>query len=624
MTLPTAYQEYIHRSRYARYLPEFKRRETWEETVNRYVENVLGGLSKSDSRELQIAIRDLQVMPSMRALMTAGPAMERDNVAAYNCAYVAVDNIKVFDEILYILMCGTGVGFSVERQYISKLPEVAEELYESNTTIVVKDSKIGWASAFRQLIALLYSGQIPSWDTSRLRPAGAVLQTFGGRSSGPGPLEALFIYTTNVFKTAVGRKLTSIEVHDLICKVAEVVVCGGVRRSALLSLSNLTDDRMRHAKDGQFWISNPQRALANNSVCYTEKPDLGIFLREWTNLYDSKSGERGIFARYACNNKLPARRVALGYEYGYGTNPCSEIILRSKQFCNLSEVIVRPEDTLESLKEKVRLATIIGTCQATFTNFRYLSAQWKKNTEEERLLGVSLTGIMDHHVMSGGDGEAKLISWLEELKQEAIKTNEIYSKHLGIPKSAAITCVKPSGTVSQLVNSSSGIHARHAPYYIRRIRADKKDPLCTALIDAGVPYETDINNPLAWVFSFPTKAHGNYKESGDALAQLNLWSIYDKHWCEHKPSCTINVKENEWLDVAAWVYREFDTLSGISFFPKDDHIYQQAPYETINKERYEQMLSNFPTVIDFNIPENEDSTIASQELACTGGQCEII
>src|SRR3990167_4573794 len=570
--------------------------------------------------EIKQSILNLKLSPSMRALMTAGPALDRDNVAGYNCAYVAVDNVRVFDEILYILMCGTGVGFSVERQYINKLPEIAEEFHECDTTIKVKDSKIGWASAFRQLLALLYMGSVPYWDTSSLRPAGAVLKTFGGRSSGPEPLRSLFTFTTNMFRNASGRKLTSLEVHDLICKVAEVVVCGGVRRSALLSLSNLTDERMRHSKDGQFWLSNPQRALANNSVCYTEKPDVGTFLREWTALYESKAGERGIFARYACDNQLPERRKTKDH-YEFGTNPCSEIVLRSRQFCNLTEVVARPKDTLENLQRKVTLATILGTVQSTYTDFRYLSKQWKTNTEEERLLGVSITGIMDHPVLSGSKGEEKLKERLGVLKQEAIKTNETYATKLGILPSKAITCIKPSGTVSQLVDSSSGIHARHALFYIRRVRADTKDPLCQALIKSKVPYEIDSNNPNAYVFSFPIKSPLDSGIQETSIDQLNLWSIYNKYWCEHKPSCTINVGESEWITVAGWVYDNFDSISGISFFPKDNHVYAQAPYEAISKELYEEMMSKFPKEIDFNVSEEEDGTTASQELACTGAQC---
>lgn len=629
--LPSVYSQYIHRSRYARYLPEAKRRETWGETVSRYTDNVLlqdvdpSGLVQEDIRQ---GILNLEIMPSMRALMTAGEALDRDNVAGYNCAYVAVDNPRVFDEILYILMCGTGVGFSVERQYISQLPEVAEEFHDVDVVINVPDSKIGWAANLRQLISLLYSGQVPTWNLDKLRPSGAPLKTFGGRSSGPEPLDNLFKFTVGLFKGAAGRKLTSIEAHDLVCKIAEVVVCGGVRRSALLSLSNLTDERMRTAKSGQFWNTDPQRTMANNSVCYTEKPDLGIFLKEWINLYESKSGERGIFARYAAQKCVPDRRDGT---FDFGTNPCSEIILRSKQFCNLTEVVIRPNDTLEGLKRKVRLATIMGTCQATFTDFRYLSKQWKKNTEEERLLGVSLTGIMDHPVLSQPTEECA--RWLTEMKEEAIKTNEAYANKLGINPATAITCVKPSGTVSQLVGSSSGIHDRFAPFYIRRVRADKKDPLCQALVDAGVPHETDNINPSAWVFEFPVgldtnegvrERYNNGRVERSAMDQLRLWRHYNDYWCEHKPSCTIFVKDHEWLEVATWVYDNFDSLSGISFFPYDGHVYSQAPYERITAEAYAERLAVFPNSIDFDsIEEVRDETTASQELACVGGQCEL-
>jgi ribonucleoside-diphosphate reductase alpha chain len=574
------------------------------------------------TEDVRQAILNLEVMPSMRALMTAGPALERDNVAGYNCAYVACDDARVFDEILYILMCGTGVGFSVERKYIEQLPEVAESLHEANTVISVPDSKIGWASSFRQLISLLYMGQIPKWDLSKVRPAGAVLRTFGGRSSGPAPLDALFKYTIKLFQNAAGRKLHSIEAHDLICKIAEVVVCGGVRRSALLSLSNLTDDRMRHAKDGQFWISNAQRALANNSVCYSEKPDLGSFLSEWSALYQSKSGERGIFSRYAMKNKIPERREL----QDFGTNPCSEIILRSKQFCNLTEVVIRPTDGLQDLERKVEIATILGTIQATFTNFRYLSSKWKKNTEEERLLGVSLTGICDNPTTRNPSDTLK--TWLNKLRTKCVEVNKEYANHLGIPVSAAITCVKPSGTVSQLVSCSSGIHEPFASYYVRRVRADQKDPLCQALTKAGVPYEVDINNPGAFVFSFYIDASERtpkHYKAHNAIEQLERWRFYDKYWCEHKPSCTIMVEEHEWLDVAAWVYKNFDDISGISFFPKDNHVYQQAPYEAISKEQIAELQKkvNFDS-IDFNIGEESDVTTSSQELACVGNQCEII
>lgn len=617
------YEDYIHRSRYARYIPLERRRETWSETVTRYTDYIHGSTNDTISREqvdtLRQAILTKEVMPSMRALMTAGPALDRDNVAGYNCAYVAVDNPRVFDEAMYILMCGTGVGFSVERDYIRKLPEVAEEFHEVDTTIIVPDSKIGWASSFRQLISLLYAGEIPKYDLSRLRPAGAPLKTFGGRSSGPEPLDTLFRWTIELFKGAAGRKLTSIECHDLMCMVASVVVCGGVRRSALISLSNLSDERMRKAKNGNFYETESQRRFANNSVAYTIKPDVGTFIHEWLSLYESKSGERGIFNRQAASLSVPSRRDR---EFEFGTNPCSEIILRSKQFCNLTEVIIRPEDTLNDLKTKVQYATILGTIQSTFTTFRYLSSGWTRNTNEERLLGVSLTGIYDHKVM-GDYKHPKLKSWLTQLKEEAIKTNEEWADKLGIPRSTAITCVKPSGTVSQLCSVSSGIHPRHAPYYIRRVRADVTDPLNAALIEAGVPYELSGKE---YVYAFPMAAPKDAVCIADvtAIEQLELWKVYNEYYCEHKPSVSIYVRENEWLEVANWVWNNFDLLSGISFFPHDDHIHPLAPYTTITEEEYTRLSADMPSEIDFDsIIEDHDTTIASQELACTGGACEL-
>ena len=618
-----SYQQYIHRSRYARHVPSENRRETWDETVDRFIDNVLAReerLPAADVKHIGESIKKLEVMPSMRALMTAGPALDRDNVAGFNCAFTPIDKPKRFDEMLYILMCGTGVGFSVERKYIEKLPEVAESMHDVDVVIKVRDSKDGWASAYRQLIALLYSGQVPTWDLSKIRPAGTPLKTFGGRASGPEPLNGLFMFTMNIFKRASGRRLTSLEVHDLCCKVADVVVCGGVRRSALLSLSNVTDERMRTAKEGAFWDQDPQRAMANNSVCYTEKPDLGIFLREWVSLYNSKAGERGIFSRYSCIKQLPERRDP---NYDFGTNPCSEIVLRPQQFCNLTEVVIRAGDGLPKLKRKVRLATILGTVQSMLTNFRYLSSEWQANTEEERLLGVSLTGIMDHPILSEPTEQSR--KWLEAMREEAIKVNQAYSALFDIPVSTAITCVKPSGTVSQLVNSSSGIHQRYSDYYIRRVRGDIKDPLCKALIDGGVPYEVSVSNPTDYVFSFPIASPKveDPRRTLTAVEQLNLWKHYDQHWCEHKPSCTIYVKENEWLDVAAWVYSNFDDISGISFFPKDDHAYQQPPYEVITEAQYNFLVANGPKDLDLNIHENHDTTTSSQELACTGGACEI-
>ena len=633
--LPTSYQEFIHLSRYSRWLPEEGRRETWNETVTRYfdfftdhLKDMTGYKLDNDLRnDLEIAVLEQRVMPSMRCLMTAGEALKRENIAGYNCSYVAVNRIQAFDEILYILMNGTGVGFSVERQFVSELPMVAEEFHETDTVIVVADSKLGWAKAYKELVGLLYIGQIPRWDLSKVRPAGAPLKTFGGRASGPAPLENLFNFTVNVFKGANGRKLSSLECHDIVCKIAEVVVVGGVRRSALISLSNLSDDRMRHAKSGQWWEQNGQRALANNSACYTEKPDMGIFMEEWTALYNSKSGERGIFNRASANKMAEknGRRTIEGYQFG--TNPCSEIILRDREFCNLSEVVVRSTDTRQSLLEKVRLATILGTFQSTLTNFKYVSAAWKKNCMEERLLGVSLTGIMDSRMTNGK--ERHLEELLDTLREEAVAVNKEFSEKLGIPQSAAITCVKPSGTVSQLVDAASGIHARHNPYYIRTVRGDKKDPLTKMMTDVGFPVEDDIMNPQnTAVFSFPMKVGSGavFRTDMTAVEQLELWLTYQKHWCEHKPSVTISVKEDEWMQVGAWVYENFDYMSGVSFLPFSEHTYQQAPYQDTNKEGYEFLLKQMPKKVDWSKLaeyESQDMTLGSQELACAAGNCEI-
>jgi ribonucleoside-diphosphate reductase alpha chain len=560
--------------------------------------------------------------------MTAGEALKRENMAGYNCSYVAVDQINAFDQILYILMNGTGVGFSVERQFVAELPRVAEEFYLSDTVITVADSKMGWAKAFKELMGMLYIGQIPRWDVSKIRPAGAPLKTFGGRASGPAPLENLFNFVTNILKGAVGRKLTSLECHDIVCKIAEVVVVGGVRRSALISLSNLSDDRMRHAKAGQWWQDNPQRALANNSAAYTEKPDMGIFMDEWKALYDSKSGERGIFNRESANHmsELNGRREVEGHQFG--TNPCSEIILRSRETCNLSEVVVRPEDTKESLLEKVRIATILGTLQSTLTNFKYVSAAWKKNCSEERLLGVSLTGIMDNSLTNGKTKGIENL--LEDLKTHAVKVNKEWASKLGINQSVAITCVKPSGTVSQLVDAASGIHARHNPFYIRTVRGDKKDPLTKMMTDMGFPVEDDVMNPAnTAVFSFPMKVDKGavFRTDMSAIEQLELWLTYQKHWCEHKPSVTISVKEDEWMEVGSWVYKNFDWMSGVSFLPFSEHTYQQAPYQDTNKEGYEFLLDQMPKEIDWSKLseyESQDMTVGAQELACVSGACEIV
>jgi len=628
----TPYSTFIAKSRYSRFIPEQNRREHWDESVDRYFAFMFDHLDKNykwspnnDLRlELISAVKNLEVMPSMRAIMTAGKALDRDNTAGYNCSYLPVDDPKAFDEAMYILLCGTGVGFSVEHKYVDQLPEVPDQLFDSQTTISVADSKEGWAKALRQLIALLYSGEVARYDLSRIRPAGARLKTFGGRASGPGPLDELFKFTIAKFRGAVGRKLTSIECHDILCKIGEVVVVGGVRRSAMISLSDLEDDRMRSCKSGNWWEQNGHRALANNSATYNSKPDIGQFLQEWTSLYNSHSGERGIFSREASQSQA-AKNGRRDPNYDFGTNPCSEIILRPYQFCNLTEVVVRAEDTVESLSNKIRIATILGTFQSTMTHFPYLRKVWQKNTEEERLLGVSLTGILDNKWMGEvSDSTAKA---LEQLRKVAVDTNSDLAARLGIPQSAAITCVKPSGTVSQLVDSASGIHARHSQYYIRRVRGDKKDPLSAFLTSAGIPAEDCVMRPDSTVvFSFPMKAPEGARLRDDltAIEHLDVWMMYQRHWCEHKPSVTISVKEDEWMDVGAWVFRNFDEISGVSFLPWAGGTYRQAPYEECSKEQYEEMLSKMPKDIKWDdLVEVEDNVEGAQTLACVAGHCEI-
>ena len=639
--LPTPYQQFIHLSRYSRWLDDKMRRETWGETVDRYFEFFLPHLKETHNhvpddktvKDLRKAILNLEVMPSMRALMTAGEALQRDNVAGYNCSYLAINRVRAFDELFYILMCGTGVGFSVEKIYVdsSKLPTIADEFDDSDTTIVVQDSKIGWCKSYRELMSLLITGQVPKWDVSRVRPAGERLKTFGGRSSGPDALVDLFRFTIGTFRRASGRKLTTLECHDLVCKIAEIVIVGGVRRSALLSLSSLSDDRMRVAKHGQWWAVEPQRALSNNSACYKSKPEPGMFMNEWLALYESKSGERGIFNRDAAQStveRLGEDRRDPNHEFG--TNPCSEIILRDREFCNLSEVIVREDDTVASLKRKIRLATILGTWQSTLTNFRYLTSDWKNNCEEERLLGVSLTGIMDNSLLNGSGGMADLSTCLAGLRKVAVKTNKDLAAEIGIPQSAAVTCVKPSGTVSQLVNSASGIHTRHSPYYVRTVRASVKDPLCKMMIDRGFPCEPDVMKPdSTMVFSFPHKSPENsvFREDRTAIEQLELWLTYQRHWCEHKPSVTISVQEDEWVSVGAWVYENFDEVCGVSFLPFSEHTYKQAPYQDCTQEEYDNLLAKMPNTIDWSDLvnyEQEDNTAGSQTLACSGTVCEVV
>ena len=624
--LPTDYQTFIATSRYARWIEEEGRRETWPETVGRFIDNIVrpADIDTKTINDIEDSILSLEVMPSMRALMTAGEAADRDNTCVYNCSYLPVDHPRAFDEAMFILLCGTGVGFSVERQAISKLPTVPEDLSEVEDVIVVQDSKAGWAKSLRKLISLLYVGDIPKWDLSKIRPAGARLKTFGGRASGPDPLNDLFNFVVGKFKGAAGRRLNSVECHDIMCKIGEVVVVGGVRRSAMISLSNLSDDRMRHAKSGQWWENEGQRALANNSVAYTEKPDMETFMREWTALVESKSGERGIFSRDAADKHVARNnRRETGKEWG--TNPCSEIILRPYQFCNLTEVVIRPTDTEKSLTSKVRIATILGTIQSTYTHMPYLRPVWRRNTEEERLLGVSLTGIMDNEITS--KPSAKL---LNKLRDVAIQTNSEVAKSLGIAPSAAITCVKPSGTVSQLVDSASGIHARHSEYYIRTVRGDNKDPLTQFMKDAGIPSEPCVMKPdSTTVFSFPVHSPDNAITRNDmtAIEQLELWKTYALEWCEHKPSVTITVRDEEWLKVGAWVYDNFNICSGVSFLPHSDHTYAQAPYQDCDKVVYMEAAKAMPKSIDWSRLseyEKEDNTAGTQTLACSGDSCEVV
>jgi ribonucleoside-triphosphate reductase len=628
----TDYMRFIHTSRYARWLETEGRRETWEETVRRYIDWMMtyvngGGLSSKEWIDIEEAILQLEIMPSMRALMSAGPALDRTHVAGYNCAYLVVDNLRAFDEAAYILLCGTGVGFSVENKYVQRLPIVTHKANDGDDpVVVVPDSKEGWALSLRHLIDALFAGFSPTWDTSGVRPAGARLKTFGGRASGPGPLEELFTYVSEVIGKARGRQLTSLECHDIMCKIAEVVVVGGVRRSAMISLSDLHDEGARYAKHGSWWTDNAQRGLSNNSAVYMGRPSVGEFLREWQSLYDSKSGERGIFNRQASVRQAArnGRRVIID---DFGTNPCSEIILRPYQFCNLTEVVVRPLDDLRTLERKVRLATTLGTFQSTLTEFKYLRSVWKRNTEEERLLGVSLTGILDHPILGRGDVGCE---WLAHLKQVAIDTNRELAKKLGIQSSVAITCVKPSGTVSQLVDSASGIHPRHSPYYIRTVRGDAKDPLTQFLKDQGVPWEPDHTSPdNTVVFSFPQRApdDATVRDHLSAIEHLEIWKNIQEHWCEHKPSITVNVREDEWVGVSSWVWDNFDILSGVAFLPYSEHTYKQAPYQECSEEEYNEWMAKMPSSIDWSALsayEQEDNTTGSQEYACAAGFCEIV
>lgn len=625
------YQQFIALSRYARWQDDLGRRETWSETVDRYIDFVGAAISipHSTLMDLRSGILDHLVMPSMRALMTAGEALRRDNTASFNCSYVAVDGLRAFDEAMFILLCGTGVGFSVERQFVSQLPTIPSSFSRHPQRIVVEDSKEGWARALRELIARLYAGHTSRWDISLVRPKGARLKTFGGRASGPEPLVELFEFVTRMVVNAAGRKLTSIEAHDIMCKIGEIVVVGGVRRSAMISLSNLSDDRMRHAKSGQWWETAPHRALANNSVAYTERPDMEVFMREWLALVESKSGERGIFSRPAAQRQA-ARFGRRSPNCDYGTNPCGEILLRSKGLCNLSEIVARADDNINDLKEKARLAAILGTIQSTFTYFPYLSDEWKQNAEEERLLGVSLTGIMDCSLINGTVARDQLPGLLTQLREHVVATNIEWANEFGISPSAATTCVKPSGTVSQLVDSSSGIHARHSDYYIRTVRGDNKDPMTQFMADAGIPAEACVMKPdTTTVFSFPQKAPEGAitRNEMSAIEQLELWQLYQQHYCEHNPSVTVTVRDHEWLKVGAFVYDNLGSMTGVSFLPHSDHSYRQAPYQECDRETYEVAQAKMPSAIDWSLLshyETDDRTSGTQTLACSAGVCELV
>jgi ribonucleoside-diphosphate reductase alpha chain len=637
-TIKNPYENFIALSRYAKWVESEGRRETWQETVDRYFAFMTNHLKEnhnyvpSDSlvSELKSFVFERNVMPSMRSVMTSGAALERDNVAGYNCAFLPVDSPRSFDETMYVLMCGTGVGFSVEYKYINKLPPVPEKLEKSDTVIVVEDSKQGWAKAYRELLALLWTGHIPAIDVTKVRPSGARLKTMGGRSSGPQPLVNLFDFTVAKFKNAAGRNLKPIECHDIMCKIGEVVVVGGVRRSAMISLSNINDIEMAQAKSGNWWEQSPQRALSNNSVAYSRKPEMEQFIAEWKSLYDSKSGERGIY-NVAAAQAQAAKFGRRDPDIHYGTNPCSEIILRPYQFCNLSEVVLRENDTKKDIKRKVELATILGTWQSTLTDFKYLRKIWKDNTEEERLLGVSLTGQFGHKFMSGKEDIVALEAFLMSMRDRAREVNKEEAGKIGIPESAAITCVKPSGTVSQLVGVSSGMHPWHSEYYIRTVRGSKGDPISTFLKEVGIPAEDDVMKPNdTYVFSFPVKAPEGAIVRNDltAIDHLNIWLVYQRAWCEHKPSITVSVKEEEWMEVGAWVYKNFDEVSGISFLPHSDHTYKQAPYQEVTKEEYESLLAKMPENIrweDLSFYETEDGTSPSATLACSSdGNCELV
>lgn len=622
--------EFVYYRSYSRWIPDEGRRETWIESVGRYIdfmkENLGAKLTDEEYEELRQAILKQEVMPSMRLMWSAGTAARATNVCGYNCSFIAPTSLSDLGEIMYLSMCGTGVGFSIEQQTVQKFPQIKKQTGHKVDPIVVDDSKEGWANAFVKAMEFWFDGQDVDIDYSKLRPLGARLKTMGGKSSGPGPLMALMDFAKRKVLARQGRRLSSLDTHDIICKIGEIVEMGGVRRSALLSLSDLDDEEMRDAKKGQFWLADGQRHMANNSVSYNQKPTAAEFMEEWISLAKAGTGERGIFNRGGLRKQLPERRWKVFEKDAEtsGTNPCGEIVLKSKEFCNLTEVVARAEDTEESLMKKVRLATILGTYQSSLTNFPFLSKEWKKNCEEERLLGVSITGQWDSLAVRSPE-------MLKKLRDEAIEVNKKYAQKIGINHSTAITCVKPSGTVSQLVDSASGLHPRHAPYYIRRVRISATDSLFQMMKDQKVPFYPEIGQSLdsatTYVLEFPVRAPGGAAFRNDLTAkqQLEHWQMVKNNFTEHNPSVTISISNDEWLGVAHWLYENWDMIGGLSFLPRNDHIYSLAPYEEINREQYEKLASGYPD-IDFSqilLYEKDDETKGAKELACVGGVCEI-
>ncbi len=623
--------EFVYYTTYSRWLPEKGRRETWLETIDRYLgfmrDNLGDKLSEAEYGEIREYMLHMRAMGSMRLLWSAGKAAKKSNIAGYNCAFIAPSKWQDFAEIMFILMNGTGIGFSVEHQTVEQLPMIKKQTGEAPLKFTIPDSREGWCDAFAIGLKTWAEGKDIVYDYSQIRPQGARLATMGGRASGPAPLKSLLDFTRERMLARQGRRLSTVDAHDIICKTGEVIVAGGVRRAALISLSDLDDQGMREAKNGQFWNTQPQRAMANNSSIYNEKPSVPEFLDEWVNLVKSGTGERGIFNRGQLKSQLPARRWKI-FQKGVdtaGTNPCGEIVLQSKQFCNLSEVVARPDDTEESLLEKVRIATILGTYQATLTHFPYLSKEWRQNCEEEALLGVSVTGQWDLKP------SLRNAQTFRKMREVAIETNRKYAARFGINPSTCITTTKPSGNGSQLFDSSSGLHPRHAPYYIRRVRIENHNPLFKMLREMGVPHHPEVGqtaeSATTFVLEFPVAAPKGsvYKDDLTAIQQLEYWKLLKENYTEHNPSATISVSDDEWLEVANWVYANWDLVGGLSFLPRSNHVYRLAPYEAITKEHYEELVKNFP-VIDFSkivLFEFDDETKGSKELACVSGTCEV-